>query len=32
MRTWNTTADLFDQLGDFSVEYDLDGEPDLVGP
>jgi polyphosphate kinase len=28
----NTAADLFDQLGDYRVEYDLDGEPDLVGP
>ncbi len=32
MRPSNTTTDLFDQLGDYSVEYDLDGEPDLVGP
>ena len=28
----NATADLFEQLGDYRVEYDLDGEPDLVGP
>ena len=32
MRPSNTATDLFDQLGDYSVEYDLDGEPDLVGP
>jgi polyphosphate kinase len=32
MRVPNTAADLFDQLGDYRVEYDLDGEPDLVGP
>ena len=32
MRSPNITADLFDQLGDYRVEYDLDGEPDLVGP
>jgi polyphosphate kinase 2 len=25
-------AELLDQLGDYRVEYDLDGEPDLVGP
>jgi polyphosphate kinase 2 len=26
------TRALFDALGDYRVEYDLDGEPDLVGP
>jgi polyphosphate kinase len=27
-----SAPDLFDMLGDYRVEYDLDGEPDLVGP
>ena len=28
----DTSAELLDQLGDYSVDYDTDGEPNLIGP